>query len=123
MTIDTDALLRRVDDAERRYQDARATLRNQDGAPIYTDHDAREAAAAMDFRKALSAISAEVDTAAAAASVALAALDHADPTAGLTTDELTRVDVRSRLLAEDARDLPAETLIARARGACERQSI
>ena len=119
MTIDTDALLRRVDDAERRYQDARAALRNQDGTPIYTDHDAREAAASMDFRKALSAISAEVDTAAAEASATLAALDHADPTAGLTTDELTRVDVRSRLLTEDARDLPTDVVLARARAALE----
>ena len=119
MTLDADAQMREIDAAERRYQEARAALLRPDGTLVYTDHDERETSLWFDFRKDLSRITSAVDVATAEARATLAALAQADPTAGLTTDDLARADLRSRLLAEDARDLPGETVTARARAALE----
>src|SRR3712207_3649662 len=110
MPLDPDAQMRAIDEAERRYQEARAALLKPDGTPVYTDHDEREAALWFDFRRDLSRITTAVDAATAEARATLAALARADPTAGLATEELTRTDVRSRLLTEDARDIPLETV-------------
>jgi len=84
--------MRAIDEAERRYQEARAALLKPDGTPVYTDHDEREAALWFDFRRDVSAITKAVDEAITEARATLAARAQADPTAGLTAEELTRAD-------------------------------
>ena len=117
MTFDAAALERRIDAAAHQFGEQRRALVRADHSPLYApaEQRAREQAASVAFRQELTRIGQAADAARDAATATLAETETADITAGFSTDELTRADVRSRLLAEDALDLPQDVVIARAR--------
>jgi len=117
MTFDAAALERRIDAAAHQFGEQRRALVRADHSPLYApaEQRAREQAASVAFRQELTRIGQAADAARDAATATLAETETADITAGFSTDELTRADVRSRLLAEDARDLPQDVVITRAR--------
>ena len=108
---------RRVRQATRDYERGKAALFDQQGRPIYVDHDTRLTALERALDRALAEAHDAVNAVRATAVAIEQAEEHADPAGRLTEAELARANARALFVREDAERLPLDQLATRLRQA------
>jgi hypothetical protein len=109
----------RIEEAVRTKEVATAALYRPDGTPRFADaeHKERERAVERQFRATMDRIEAGIEERFERASRELEALEHGDPAAGLSTDELQRAAAMSGFMGADAEKVSVQVLSQRARTA------
>ncbi len=105
----------RLDQAVAAYQQGKRALYRSDGAPQFTDHDARLAQLAATTDPAFNEAEAAITAVLADAQAAEEREATFDPSDRPTPDELARANSRALFVREDAETLPISDLAARLR--------
>jgi hypothetical protein len=92
----------RIDAAAQRHEEAVAALYRSDGSQVYSDseHAAREAELRRQFDAELVAIEGSIEEHIARAEEELLRLDHGDPAAALSTEELQRASALTTFVSD-----------------------
>ena len=109
----------RIQEATTRRQQQEAQLYRSDGSKYFSDqeHAERMAAIRAEHARAFDAIEADLADRADRAQAELEALEHADPAAGLSTEELQRAAATKAFVADEMADLSLADLARRCRAA------
>lgn len=106
-----------IDQAAERYETERANLYRTDGSRRHTDeeHAEKETALRREFGAALDAVAPAIETRIETAEQEVLKLEHADPSAALTAEELTSAGARRAFVESEVFRLDADGLAQRAR--------
>ena len=109
----------RIEEAASRREQQEAQLYRPDGSKVFGDqeHAERMAAIRAEHARTFDRIEAEIEERAERAQGELAALENADPAAGLLTHEVQRASALSGFVADEVADLSLAALARRCRAA------
>jgi hypothetical protein len=109
------ALRERIDAAAKSFERAKKSLMRPDGLTKYSlpEHNELEAVAQNDFNAALNRIGDEIEGRIASAEEKLHRMEHADPSAALTAEELEAANARRAFISDEVFNHSAEGLTDR----------
>lgn len=105
----------KIDQAAKTFEEKRSNLYRPDGSKVFSDaaHTERESVLRQELNATLDHIGREIEQKITAHEQEVLKLEHADPSAALTTEELSRANARSAFVADEVFGLSVDALASR----------